>query len=168
MGIMRDFLDGFREGFANGTGNRAMSDNGTANTHGHIEWLCRELGWTVDERDGNAIRLHFNSSNGGVRKVRISDGDKSLVGFTAHSDAVLSVDRVPPDLLGFLLRRNLDDSGIGMWGIAIDDDDDVTFHLYYTALGDGLDAQTLKYICKSLSSEASYLDDKLRRAGLLN
>lgn len=166
MSIMRDFFDGFVEGIVTGAAKHAM--NGRSGERGRIERLCYELGWPVDEQEGNVIRLHFNGSDGEVRKVRISGGDKSLVGFSAHSDAVLSADPIPPDILGYLLRRNLDDSGMGMWGIMVDDDDDVTFLIYYMALGDGLNAEALKYICESLSSEASDFDDKLRRAGLLD
>jgi hypothetical protein len=103
--------------------------------------------------------------------VRISGGDKSLVSFAVGSDAVLPASRVSPDIMACLLRRNIGDSGssgIAMWSMMIDDDDDAIFLLYYTALGEGLDAQTLKYICESMSSEASEFDDKLRKAGLLD
>jgi hypothetical protein len=166
MSFIRDFFGGFAERIVNGAANRAL--NGRGGDRGRIERLCHELGWSVDERDGNAIRLHFNGPDGERRKVRISSGDKSIVGFYAHSDAVLPVHSVPPDLLAYLLRRNLDDSGIGMWGIIVHDDDDVTFHLCYMALGDGLDAEALKYICESLIGEAADFDAKLRQAGLLD
>jgi hypothetical protein len=171
MNFMRDFFSGVVDGLVNGAANqmRSAPGGGRASDRGRIERLCRELGWSVDERDGNAILLHFRAPDGEMRKVRISGGDNSMVGFITHSHAVLSADRVPPDLLGYLLRRNLEDSGMGTWSITVDDDDnDVTFHLFYTALGAGLDAQTFEYICESLSSEASHLDDKLRRAGLLD
>jgi Putative bacterial sensory transduction regulator len=169
MNFIRDFFGGVVDGLVNGAANmRAAPSNGSASDHRRIERLCRELGWPVDEREGNVIRLHFNSSDGEVRKVRITGGDKSLVSFFVASDAVLPADRVPADLLGYLLRRNVGDSGIGMWGIMVDDDDDVTFLNYYMALGDGLDAEALKYICESLTSEAADFDDKLRQAGLLD
>jgi Putative bacterial sensory transduction regulator len=170
MNFMRDFFGGVVDGLVNGATNhrRAAPTNGSAISHGRIERLCRELGWPVDERERNVIRLHFNGSDGEVRKVRITGVDKSLVSFFVPSDAVLPVDRVPADLLGYLLRRNLNDSGIGMWGIMVNDDDDVTFLIYYMALGDGLDAEALKYICESLTSEAADFDDRLRKAGLLD
>jgi hypothetical protein len=169
MNFIRDFFGGVVDGLVNGAANhrRAAPTNGSASDHGRIERLCRELGWPVDEREGNVIRLHFNASDGEVRKVRITGGDQSLVGFFVPSDAVLPVESVPADLLAYLLRRNLDDGGMGMWGIMVGDDEDVTFLNYYMALGDGLDAEALKYICESLTSEAADFDDKLRQAGLL-
>jgi hypothetical protein len=153
MNFIRDLFGGVVDGLVNGAANhrRAAPTNGSASDHGRIERLCRELGWPVDEREGNVIRLHFNASDGETRKVRISGGES-----------------VPADLLAYLLRRNLDDGGLGMWGIMVNDDDDVTFLNYYMALGDGLDAEALKYICESLTSEAADFDDKLRQAGLLD
>jgi hypothetical protein len=166
MSMMRDFFGGFVEGIVSGAAKHAR--NGRSSDDGRIERLLHELGWSLDERDGNAIKLHFNSSDGDVRKVRISNGDKTIVGFSAHSDAILTADRVPADLLAYLLRRNLDDSGIGTWGISVDDEEEATFHLCYMALGDGLDAQALKFICESLSNEAADFDNKLHQAGLLD
>jgi hypothetical protein len=168
MNFIRDFFGGVVDGLVNGAANHARSGNGRSSDHGRIERLCRELGWPVDEREGNVIRLHFKASDGEMRKVRITNGDKSLVGFFVPSDAVLPVESVPADLLAYLLRRNLDDGGMGMWGIMVNEDDDVTFLNYYMALGDGLDAEALKYICESLTSEAADFDDKLRQAGLLD
>ena len=166
MGFMRDFFGGFIEGIVGAPAARAGSGNGSQ--RGRIERLCHELGWSVDEREGNSIGLYFNSSDGEMRKVRISNGGKSIVGFYAHSDVILPAHRVPPNLPGYLLRRNLEDSGIGMWGISVDDDDEVTFHLCYMALGEGLNAETLKYICESLANEAADFDGKLRDAGLID
>ncbi len=172
MQFVRDFFRGVVDGLVNGSTNhfQAAPTNGTANGGGRIERLCRELGWTVDEQEGNVIRLHFNSSDGEMRKVRITNGDNSLVGFFVPSGAVLSGDRVPPDLMGYLLHRNLNDGGIGMWGMMVNEDEDenVTFINYYMALGDGLDAEALKYICESLTNEAADFDGKLRKAGLLD
>jgi hypothetical protein len=162
MSFMRDFFGGFVDGIVSGAANHVI--NGRSGDYGRIEQLCAELGWSVDERDGNAIKLHFRSG-----KVRISNGNKTLVGFSTHSNAVLPVDRVPADLLAYLLHRNLDDCGMGMWGISVDDDDDdVTFHLYYVALGNGLDAEIFKYICESLIKEVADFDAKLRKGGLLD
>ena len=164
MSFMRDFFGSVVDGIVSGAANQARSGNGSQ--RGRIERLCRELGWSVDERDGDSIRLHFNSADGYVRKVRISGGD--IVGFFAHSDAVFPVRSVPPNIMAYLLRRNLEDSGAGMWGMIVNEDDDATFHVSYMALGDGLDAGMLKSICESLVNEAADFDSRLRRAGLLD
>lgn len=167
MSMMGDFFGGFVEGLVSGAANPIRNVPGNGRRRGRIESLAQELGWSVDERDGSAVKLHFRAADGEVRKVRISNGDEAVVGFYAHSNAVLPARDVSPRLLVHLLECNLGDC-IGMWGIAVDDENDVTFHLCYMALGDGLDAATLQYICESLSSEASALDDKLRAAGLLD
>jgi hypothetical protein len=167
MGMMRDFFDGFVDGLVNGGANHLSSRNGSAGDHGRIERLCGELGWSVDEREGNLVRLYFNSSDGERRKVIIGNGDGSVVGFSTYSKSALPAHRVPPDLLAYLMRRNVDNSGIGTWGMD-DDDDEATFIISYMALGAGLDAEKFGYICESLSKEANDFDDKLRRAGLLD
>jgi hypothetical protein len=170
MGIMRDVFSGFMDGLATGGGRKSRSDNSTASDHGRVERLCDELNWPLDEKEGDVIRLYFTGPDGEKRKVRIGGGDKSIVSFSVASDAVLPASRVSPEIMASVLRRNVGDdgsSGIGTWGAVTDDDDDVVFLLYYAALGDGLNAATLKYICESMSSEASTFDDKLREAGLL-
>ena len=35
---------------------------------GRIDRLCRQLGWSVNERDGESIRLHFNDPLIGMRR----------------------------------------------------------------------------------------------------
>jgi len=168
MSFMRDFFGGFAEGIVNGAAKqlRDAPTNGRASGHGRIERLCRELGWSVDQRDENGIVLYFSSSDGDKRKVRIAGGDKTLVGFSTFSYAVLAVRQVSSDLLAYLLQRNFNESGIGTWSIIVEDDE-VSFHLCYTSLGEGLDAPTLQYICESLANEAGDFDDKLRNAGVL-
>lgn len=134
---------------------------------GRIDRLCRELGWDVDEREGRKIRLHFKVPGLGVRKVNIVGGDECVVTFHTYCLAAVPADDISPDLLAYLLCRNITDSGIGMWGIDVDDESDVTFHIMYQALGAGLDAAAFDYICKSLCKETADFEGKLRQAGLL-
>jgi hypothetical protein len=158
MGSWTDMISDFAEGFVD-----------SYRSVGRIERLCRELGWSVDEREGNKIRLHFNIAGGGIRKISIVNGDECLITFLAHSSAVFAADDISPKLLAYMLCRNLEGGEIGAWGINIDRNTRslCSFHVIYRALGDGLNAAALQYICKSLCEETGDFEDKLRQAGLL-
>jgi hypothetical protein len=167
--MWRDLFEGFTEGFVTAAARetRALASTSSTCDRGRIDRLCRELRWSVDEREGNMIRLHFNGPDGATRKVRIQNGDGTCVTFSAYSEAVVPMKKVSNGVLAYLLRRNLDGSGIGMWGIYVDDDDDVVFVLLYPALGDGLDAAALQQTCNSLLAEVADFDEKMEAAGLL-
>jgi hypothetical protein len=171
MSVWRELVEGFTEGFFTAAAHQARAlpyRNGAVQAPGRIDRLCRELGWTVDEREGSVIQLHFNDPAGGIRKVRIADGDHCVVTFSAHSLAFISPKKVTGELLAYLLHRNIKGSGLGMWGTYIFEQKTVSFHLVYQALGDGLDAEALKYICQSLVVEAVDFDGKMRQEGLLH
>jgi hypothetical protein len=170
MSMWREIFEGFTDGFLTAAAHQLRSlphTNGNAHAHGRIDRLCRELGWTVDERDGRTVRLHFSGRNGGTRKVSVVDGDETIVTFVSHSDAVIPAARVAPDVMAYLLRRNLNESGIGNWAMHVDDEDKVMFALIYQPLGGGIDAQAFKYICESLVNEVADFDGKMRSARLL-
>ena len=169
MGIWRDLFEGFTDGVITATVYQAQTrsySNGACE-RGRIERLCRELGWAVDERDGNDILLHFSNSGGGIRKVRIAAGDEELVLFSAFSFALIPAANVSTDLMGYLLTRNFSGGAVGAWGVYVADDANVLFLNTYQALGAGLDAPALKFICESLVKEAAAFDGKLRESGLL-
>jgi hypothetical protein len=166
MSVWRDIFEGFTEGVLTAAAYQQAYGNGACD-RGRIDRVCRELGWSVDEREGNVIQLHFNDPIYGIRKVRIADGDDCLVTFSTYSFAVIPAGNIPIEVLAYLLCRNLSGSGMGMWGMHVDAGDNVMFTIVYQALGDGIDAPTLKYICQSLGSEAADFDGKLREAKLL-
>lgn len=155
MGFFSDVVNGAREGY-----NRLMAN-------GRIPRLCRDLGWPVDEVEGSLVKLRFNDSQAaqGIRKVVIANGDDSLVSFRVVSHAVLPGERLPEEVLGGLLMRNAD-RAVGSWGIHVKDGL-VAFGLDYTALGEALDAPTLRFICEQLVREVSAFDARMRAAGLL-
>lgn len=170
MSIWREIADGFTDGFLTAAARQVRAlphRNGIVHAHGRIDRLCRELGWPLDEREGNVIHLHFNDPAGGIRKVRIADGDDCVVTFSAWSLAFVSPKNITGEMLAYLLRRNICGSGLGMWGMYVDEGKTVSFHLVYQALGEGLDAESLKYICQSLAIEAADFDGKMRQEGLL-
>ena len=155
MGFFSDVVNSF-VGAANGA------------SGGRIHRLCRELGWCVDEVEGDRIQLHFNDSQalGGIRKVAIFHGDASLVTFRCLSHAIIPRGQdVPDEVLGYLLMRNCE-RAIGGWALSVRDRS-AAFPLDYTALGDALDAPALKFICDELVREVSAFDARMRAAGLL-
>jgi hypothetical protein len=71
-------MSGFWEGvgeFASGLLDGVAGASAPA--RGRIHQLCRQLGWGVDQDDGQRIRLDFNDRNaqGGLRQVYVLNGD---------------------------------------------------------------------------------------------
>ena len=133
--------------------------------HGRIERLCGELGWSIDGRDRDTITLDFNDPVTSRRSVYIASGDESLVLFTTFSMAIVSATDVPDGIPAYLLLQN-SKQGAGMWQMT-HDDTSVYFSLIYRALGDGLNAGALKFICQGMVREAAQFDERMLKAGYL-
>ncbi len=131
-----------------------------------VERLCRENGWSVDERDGDDCCLYFNSSFADVRRVRIARGDQALVIISVMSFALLPAQNVPPEVLGYMLERNAE-IVLGGWRMVVTDEGQLAFMVTYVAMGLGLNAGLFKHICETLNHEAHEFDVKMQRAGLL-
>ena len=82
MSFLKDIVKGFANGLQDGA--RTPAPPGRQE-RGRIDGLCRALGWSVDERDGDTVKLHFNDPLAGVRKVYIDKGDEPLVLFNVFS-----------------------------------------------------------------------------------
>ena len=164
--IVESFASGFMSAVESKQARVLGAGNGTQE-RGRIDRLCRELGWALDERDGDTIRLHFNDPVAGVRKVFISSGDSSLVRFSVFSYAILPEAKVPQEVFGYLLLRNREVPFGGWQMIPPDDDDEVLFNLKYVAIGGGLTAAAFNAVCDSMVTEAIEFDDKMRSAGFL-
>src|SRR5438105_1557733 len=113
MGFFHDFVEGFTNGL------QSLVANGSSRGQGRIEQLCRECGWAVDERDAEAIRLHFNGPHGEIRKVSIYSGDADLVQFMVSSMAL--VQAVPQQVMEYLLMRPVH-LRFGSWIVSRADD----------------------------------------------
>ena len=148
---------GFIEGFVNGFA-RAVAG-------GRIERLCSDLGWGIDERKGKTLGLLFNCPIVGKRMVYIANGDEPLVLFAIYSSAVFDPRRVPDTATNFALVQN-DKAAMGKWEVTLEGDD-LLFRLAYTALGDGLTAAAVKFICNDMTKTAGEFDAKMRREGYL-
>jgi hypothetical protein len=168
MGVWREIFEGFSEGFFSAaiTQSQAMPQNSEGCEDGRIERLCDELGWSIDARDEGGIYLHFKTSQG-VRAIAVAKGDAAIVTFHTASSATIRARDVPPEILVYLLRRNMGDGGLGMWSMSVDENKEVEFHLFYQPFGDGLTSEALKFICESMLKERLDFDAKLREAGLL-
>src|SRR5436309_2634303 len=108
MGLFRDVAEGFANGFISATAEslrggypQSQFHNGTA----AIDRFCQELGWSVDEREGQVILLHFNDPVIGRRKVAITGTDKTMT-FRVWSAATMPARQVPAEIMGHLLVRN--------------------------------------------------------------
>lgn len=149
------FFEGLVEGFVRGV-----------NGHGRIERLCSELGWGIDERNGDKITLDFNCPVVGTRPIFIRGGDEPLVLFAAYSLTIFDSRSVPDMAMSFALWQS-GESPMGKWQISLSDDNQAFFILTYNALGAGLDAAALKYICSKMGKTASDFDAKMKREGHL-
>lgn len=142
--------------------------NDDSDNDGLADRFCRELNWSVDERDGDTIRLRFKNPDGGFRKVMITEYARGMI-FSVCSHHIIQAGAIPPDFLAYLLTRNLiADIGFGMWGMQPGDRDMISFHLSYIALAGGLDAATFRDICQSLCEEALDFDRKVSQDRRLN
>lgn len=146
--------------------NNRQMEHGRDGGRGRIERLCRELGWGVDGREGDAIILRFNHAELGTRDVQVVSGDEPLVLFLVYSHAFPAADAVPQQVLGYMLNENLK-TPAGCWFADATEDGRAVFGLRYVALGEGLDAVTLKFICEKMVAGASSFDAKMKAAGLL-
>lgn len=165
MGLFNEVVKGFVNGFVAG-----VSDNGPAPQSRHgvaaIERLCRELGWSVDERLGDTgIVLHFRDPLVNIRPVMVTCGE-SIASISTFSGADIPAGRVPAEVLGYLLRRN-NELTTGAWRIPNSDNGNASFVVAYYALIGGLDSATFKYICDTQVKEAHVFDTKMQAAGLL-
>src|SRR5712691_3957503 len=120
--ILMGFFQDFVEGFTNGVQSMLANGSSRGQEHGRIERLCREIGWTVNERDAEVIRLHFNGPHGEIRKVSIRSGDADVALFMVFSMAFVRT--VPQPVMEYLLMRPID-LRFGSWIVSCDDDGDV-------------------------------------------
>ena len=132
---------------------------------GRIERLCSELGWSIDERNGDAFGLCFNCPVIGRRMVYVGNGDEALVMFVVNSHALLDARRLSGDVSNAALYQN-SKSQFGKWEPRIGDDG-LRFILTYTAIGDGLTPQLFKCICEDMIKHASKFDKYMRDEGWL-
>ncbi len=160
MGIFRELFNGLGSATAGAGNGRARG--------GRIVRLCQELDWEVDEIDDDGdITLYFKGD--GLcqrREVLIWNGDGLLVTFLVLSLATYPVADMPDGLACWLMERNWV-VGLGAWQAFVSKEGDVIFAHRYTVPTEGLDAGTLKFICKKLREEVSACDAELHRRGVL-
>ena len=151
MGLFTNFA----RGFGGVTGN------------GQLDQLCREIGWGIDERNGDGIALYFKGDRVSSRRTVIvihPNGDQ-LMSFICKCRAVFSDRTLPDELLPAILIRN-DDLTIGGW-VAKLDGGTISLSLRYTALSAGVDAASFSRICSLLIEEVAEVEANLHRNGLL-
>jgi len=162
---MRFFKDLF-----NGASNGAINSTfgGQPNTGlSHIENLCSQLGWGIDERFGaNGIGLNFKDPVVGIRQVVVSAGQSgALAALSVISAAQFSPSDLPDQLGNYLLIRNK--TGVFHSWRLTESEGKVGFTNSYYALMKGLDASIFKVIIETLLKEVCEVDSGLRNKGLI-
>ena len=151
MGLLAEFA----RGVANATGN------------GLLARLCRENGWNIDERHGDAIALYFKGDRVSPRRtvyVTYPEGKAAMV-FTCPCRAEFSARSLPDDLLGAMLLHN-DDVTLGGWAAKVDDGS-MNLCLQYTGMTAGMNAANFKAICTLMVKEVADVEANLHRKGLM-
>jgi len=167
MSFLNSLIEGINNGFRKGPGSERMHNNVICyQERGRIDRLCGEIGWDIDGREDDTIYLDFKSPIAGTRRMLISRGDEALVNFSVLSFAEVSPRRIPKEVLGYLLERNTE-IALGAWDMFVNEDENVLFLCRYTAIGVGLNAGLVKYICETLNQEVHEFDERLQKAGLL-
>jgi hypothetical protein len=163
MGMLGNVFEAFINATASAVAKSLLPQ---AQAPGHIERLCQELGWSIDERNGERVILYFNDPTLGVRKVLVTEGAKVML-ISTFSGAVVPASRLPVEVLGYLLTRNTQLAGAAWQASVMDNGGNVKFALAYCGLIAGLDATAFKVICEAMVKEAHEFDVKMKAAGLL-
>jgi hypothetical protein len=139
----------------------------TLTTNSRLDQLCRENGWSIDERHGNAIGLHFNGDRiTPQRTVYVLSGRcDTIMQFSCRSRAVFSGHDLPDELMAAMMVHNKNVS-LGGWYADLEENT-LTLVLEYMALGAGVNATSFKGICSSMIEEVAQIEANLQRKGLL-
>jgi hypothetical protein len=168
MGLFKDMAEGFANGFMSATVDGLRAAHPQNQVHrgpAPVERFCQELGWSIDEREGEVILLHFNDPVVGRRKVAITGGDRTMT-FRVWSAATMTARQIPVEIMGHLLVRNWELS-LCAWHLLDAGNGNAAFALASNMLVGGMDAEVFKHICETMVREANAFDVKMKAAGLL-
>ena len=126
-----------------------------------IEWLARESGWLLTDREADFYQVRLERDSG-MRYVKIRSRDQNdTVLFQTHLPVQFPISAVPPELFKhFLLRNRL--LAFGSWTFDVRDSCDTVFYLTYIALKAGLTPSMFNTICRELLKEREAVHDELR------
>jgi hypothetical protein len=168
MGLFKDVAEGFANGFMSATVDslragypQSQFPKGPA----PVERFCQELGWSIDEREGEVILLHFNDPVIGRRKVAITGGDRTMT-LRVWSAATMIARQLPGEIMGHLLVRNWE-LALCAWHLFDAGNGNAAFALASNMLVAGMDAGVFKHVCETMVKEANAFDVKMKAAGLL-
>lgn len=145
------FVSGFAKGFAK------------AVKKGRIKHLLEELDLEVKLRKGNNQIVALEGPDGERALYILEHGP--LIAFAIYSQAEFDANSVPDYALAFALAQN-SESPLGRWSVELDEDE-MSFRVSYSALEDGLNAETMHGICQNLLQLAVTFDEKMRERGYL-
>jgi hypothetical protein len=163
MSFINDIIDGVANDVIS-----AVADRWTTSTAcGTIEACCQQLGWTIHSRtkDGR-MGLRFDDPLVGTRTVMVSIMDRgAFVSFMVISGVTMPVNDVPPQIMGYMLERNV--QPFVLWQVAVGDDGQALFTLNYRVPTPGLQPHVFKLLVQKMTSEALAFDSRMHKAGLL-
>jgi hypothetical protein len=167
MGMFKDVTAGFANRFVSAAvatlrGGRSLGH--AANGLVLTERICQELGWSVDERDSDAILLHFTDPVIGIRKIAISNGEK-VMAFAVCSSAIMNPRQVSAEIMAYLLLRNSRMGG-SAWQMFEVSSGNVGFSVAAYMLIDGMNAAMFEFLCETMAKEAHEFDAKVKAAGV--
>jgi len=168
MGFFKDMAEGFANGFMSSTvdGLRAGIPQGQSPMGpALVERFCREVGWSVDERQGEVMLLHFTDTVVGVRKVAITPRNR-LMSLRVWCPAFMNARQIPNEVMGYLLLRN-SELGVVAWQVYDVGNGNAAFALASNMFMAGMDALVFKHVCETMVKEAKAFDEKMQAAGLL-
>jgi hypothetical protein len=132
-----------------------------------LDRLCRESGWSIDERSGKGIGLHFKGDHVTPQRtvyVFYEEG-KPIMGFNCFCRAEYSDQNLPSDLMAALLVRNKSVTA-GAWQANIDDGT-LRFSLQHLTLAAGVNAHLFRTFCTLMVEEVAQVEAIMRRKGML-
>jgi hypothetical protein len=161
------FLDDLFGGVASGV-MAAVSGRSTTSAAGSaIETCCKHLGLSIHERtrDGGAC-LQFSDPLVRMRAVMVSivEGG-AYVSFMAMSTVNMPTNRIPAEVMGYMLERNSEP--FVAWEIVTGDDGSALFMLNYRVPTPGLSPEVFRRLCQTMTAEALAFDSCMDKAGLL-
>jgi hypothetical protein len=134
---------------------------------GRVEGICDSLGWSVDERHGDTIGLHFRGDEVTPKRavyVCESEGGTAIT-FAVPTRTEISEYQMPDDLMPAMMFRN-DQVGLGAWA-AKEVRGTVTLILQYVAFAAGVDSTSFQTIINLMLREVAEVEATLERRGLL-
>lgn len=137
------------------------------NRNGVTERLCKELGWSVDERDGHFRTLYFTGDDiNKKRDVIIHEDDSNVIIFSGYASAQFQLSSLPNDLAAWMLARSAK-RGFAKWHLAETNSGEVYFATRYQTDPRSVNSRLFSLICKEFVCEIAEVERTFHQKGLM-